>query len=69
MNVNWEAGFAVGVRLEGGAAVLSANRAGLLSLAGILTALAEGQAGDHIHLDEYNSLDDGSAELIIERIE
>ena len=50
-------------------AALSALGTGLLSLAGILTVLAEGQAGDHIHLDEYNSLDDGSAELIIERIE
>lgn len=47
---------------------IAANREGMLSLANILIDLADSQPGDHIHLDEYNSLEEGSAELIIERI-
>ena len=30
---------------------------------------AEGVPGDHIHYDEYNSLEEGSSALIIERVE
>ena len=48
--------------------MISANREGMLSLAKQLTALADGAPGDHIHYDEKNSLEEGSAELIIERI-
>ena len=39
-----------------------------LALAGQFTALAEGVPGDHIHYDEYSSLEEGSVELIVERI-
>ena len=46
----------------------SANKEGLLSLAGQLKALAEGMPGEHIHYDESNSLEKGSLELIIERV-
>ena len=46
--------------------VINANKEGLLSLANILTALShETASGAHIHLDQYNSLEDGSTELII----
>ena len=68
MDMNWCDGFEIGVRVEGGAVVLAANREGLLSLANHLTALAEAPAGSHIHLDEYNSLEAGSAGLILEKI-
>lgn len=67
MVLNWEDGFTVHVRLECGTVVLSANRAGLLSLANHLTALAKEEAGSHIHLDRYNSLEDDSVELILEK--
>jgi hypothetical protein len=40
----------------------------MLSLANHLTALADGMPGDHIHYDENNALEEGSTELIIERI-
>ena len=46
----------------------SANREGLISLANILVDLAKEGPGAHVHLDENNSLEDGSAELIIERV-
>ena len=48
---------------------VSANREGLLSLANILTELAEGAVGDHVHLDVSNALKAGSIQLILERVE
>lgn len=60
-------GFTIRVTAENGDVLISANKEGLLSLAGHLTALAEAAGPGHIHLDEYNALEDGSAELIIER--
>lgn len=68
MVVNWVEGFQISVRTDAESVTISANREGLLSLAAQLTALAEAPAGRHIHLDPYNSLDDGSRELILERI-
>ncbi len=67
MKTEWVDGFEIRVASDGDAVVISANREGLLSLAGQLTALAEGEPGDHIHYDEGNSLEEGSVELIIER--
>lgn len=70
MEIEWVDGFDISVRVEDdGAVVLAANKEGLLSLARIMTTLAEDESrGAHIHLDQYNSLDDGSAEFIIERV-
>ena len=68
MKIEWIDGFEIAVKTENGAAIISANKEGLLSLAAQLTALAEGVPGDHIHYDEYNSLEESSDELIIEKI-
>ena len=68
MKTEWIDGFKIRVSAENGETVISANREGLLSLAKHLITLAEGKDGDHIHYDENNSLEDGSAEMIIERI-
>ena len=38
------------------------------NLAQQFIALAEGMPGDHIHYDEHNSLEEGSSEMIVERI-
>ena len=65
MNIPWEDGACIRFRTERGA-VVSANRAGLLSLAAQLTALAEAPVGSHIHYNENNALESGSAELTIE---
>ena len=67
MDLIWENGFTIEVRVQKGAAVISANREGLLSLSNHLKALAEEAPGSHIHLDELNALEDGSCELILER--
>ena len=66
MDINWHDGFRIGVKSENGEGCISANREGLISLAEQLSALAGAEPGEHIHYDENNSLEDGSAELIIE---
>ena len=68
MIVEWVDGFEIKVVIENNDILISANREGLLSLAKHLTALANGIPGDHIHYDENNSLEEGSVEMIIERI-
>ena len=68
MDIRWQDGFAISAAADAsGAVVISANREGLVSLARILLALAEETPGSHVHLDAFNSLEEGSAELIIER--
>ena len=71
MELNWIDGFTITVRIQpDNAVLLSANKEGLLSLANHMIALAESKTPcDHIHLDQYNSLEDGSTELIIEKVE
>ena len=68
MKVEWADGFKIRVSNDNNEVTISANREGMLSLAKQLTALADGMPGDHIHYDEYDSLEEGSAEMIIERI-
>ena len=67
MDIKWVDGFEIRIGIDGGATLISANREGLLSLAEQLTMLAEHPAGSHIHYDKYNSLEEGSDELIIEK--
>ncbi|MBR2146858.1 MAG: hypothetical protein IJ925_05450 [Muribaculaceae bacterium] len=69
MELNWEDGFSIAVDIQDNAVVVRANRQGLLSLAGHLVTLAQDStAGAHLHLDQYNSLEECSAQLIIEKI-
>ena len=69
MTFNWIDGFTINVAIDGNTVVIKANKEGLLSLANHLKTLAEEPvSGSHFHLDEYNSLEDGSAELIVDRI-
>ncbi len=67
MKIRWEDGFRIRVTVNDSETLISANREGLLSLAKQLRDLAEELPGSHIHYDEYNSLEEGSAELIIEK--
>ena len=67
MEFHWVDGFEIAVTVEDGTAIISANKEGLLSLANHLMTLAEAPSRDHFHLDALNSLDDGSAELIVEK--
>lgn len=69
LRTEWDDGFEIAVRVDDGEVVISANPAGLRSLARHLLVLAQDAtpAGHHLHLDESNSLEDGSAGLIIEK--
>ena len=69
MRIEWEPNASIKVGVQGGEATLSANREGLRSLARIFADLAEEPPGSHIHFDEYNSLEEHSAELIVARLE
>ena len=69
MKIEWIDEFSISVKNGDKEVTISANREGLLSLARHFQALAEGVPGDHIHYDEYNSLEEGSAEMIIEKTE
>ena len=68
MKIEWVDGFEIRAAVRNNSIVISANREGMLSLAKHLTVLADGEPGDHVHYDEYNSLEDGSAEIILERV-
>ena len=68
MKVEWVDGFVIKAVAENGEIVIYANREGMLSLAKQFSALAAGVPGDHIHYDEQNSLEEGSAEMVIERV-
>ena len=68
MDMKWVDGSTISVRIDGNTVVISANKEGLLSLADQLTSMAEERPGCHIHYDEYNSLEVGSAELIVELV-
>lgn len=69
MEFTWEEGFSISVNIDRDTVVISANKAGLLSLANHLRALAQEQPRSHFHLDEYNSLEENSRELIVELVE
>lgn len=68
MNIRWEKSAEISVRIEDDTVVISANREGLLTLADMIGDLSESFSGDHIHLDENNGLNEGSDEVIIEKI-
>ena len=68
MTIPWQDGSSIHVRIDGDTAIISANKEGLLSLAEQLATLAQEEPGAHIHYDEYNSLEEESAGLLIEKI-
>ena len=67
MKMEWKDGARIRAKTVCNQIVISANKEGLLSLQQQLAALAEETPGSHIHYDEYNSLEEGSSELIIEK--
>jgi hypothetical protein len=72
LRMSWEDDFTIQARLEGvQTVVIQANTAGLISLARQLLTLAQNEvpSGYHIHYDESNALEDGSCEVILEKIE
>jgi hypothetical protein len=70
LQMEWEDGSAISVEIANASILIEANRAGLVSLARLLLTLAGERvpAGHHWHLDDSNSLEDGSSDLIIEKM-
>ncbi|MBN9378007.1 MAG: hypothetical protein BGO14_00795 [Chlamydiales bacterium 38-26] len=67
---NWEKNFVIETKYENGAVTIFANKEGLISLANHLLNLAQETIPPnyHLHFDDLNSLEDGSIELIIQKI-
>ncbi|RZK27124.1 MAG: hypothetical protein EOO43_00650, partial [Flavobacterium sp.] len=65
----WEKDFTIETKVVEGEILILANKAGLISLARHLLSLAQESVpeGYHIHFDEYNSLEDGSVEIILQK--
>ncbi|MBC8533590.1 Imm32 family immunity protein [Yeguia hominis] len=63
----WEEGFAIKCSTDGSIVQIEANKEGLISLARHMLELSQENVPEfeHIHLDEYNSLENNSVELII----
>ena len=68
--LNWEGNFTIKVSDINGSVSIEANTEGLVSLANHLLNLSQSSVpiGTHLHLDEYNSLEEGSLDLIIQKI-
>ncbi|WP_412469198.1 hypothetical protein [Pedobacter sp. KLB.chiD] len=66
----WEDGFVIKSKVINDQIMISANQAGLISLAKQLLFLAqiETPPGCHYHLDDHNSLESGSKEIVISKI-
>jgi len=69
MDLKWENGFSITIKIHEESVIISANREGLVSMANHFIALSQEQQDTHIHLDKYNSLEDDSVELIVEKLE
>lgn len=69
LELKWEPGFEIKTGINNDQLIISANKAGLISLAKQMLTLAQDMfpVGYHMHFDEYNSLEEGSIELIIEK--
>jgi hypothetical protein len=66
---HWENDFQINSVLSEKEMTISANKEGLISLAIQLLTLAQDNVapGSHFHYDSYNSLEDGSFDIIIQK--
>lgn len=71
LQLEWEYDFKIKVSNQSDTLKIEANKGGLVSLARHLLLLAQEDVpnGSHIHLDEFNSLEDNSIELILSKKE
>lgn len=66
----WEGDYVIHTQVDSSSCTIRANAAGLISLARHMLTMAQSNvpAGVHFHLDDSNSLEEGSIELIIDRL-
>ena len=69
ISINYVDGFKITCQKDCDAILIKANAEGLNQLANICLTLAQNDApnGSHLHLDEFNFLEEGSLELIISK--
>ena len=67
MKLEWLDGFKLSVNNDNNEIVIKANKEALLSIARQLEVLALEEDGSHIHYDKYNSLEEDSIDVIIEK--
>ncbi|MBQ3611910.1 MAG: hypothetical protein IJA01_06560 [Firmicutes bacterium] len=65
MDIRWEDDFKIEVEIVDDEVIIAANKDGLKSLANICNDLADAVEGNHIHLDEHNSLEENSTSMIL----
>ncbi|OSZ78627.1 hypothetical protein CAP35_10360 [Chitinophagaceae bacterium IBVUCB1] len=65
----WIDGFDIDVVYENEIITISANKEGLLSIANHFLNLAQDSVpnGCHLHFDKYNSLNENSTDLVIQK--
>lgn len=68
MLVEWEPGFEIAVEVADSELLLRANRAGLVSLARHLLALADEDVGSHLHLTAGQEVE-SEFDVVLERFE
>jgi hypothetical protein len=70
IRLEWDEGFEIAVHTSDDGVLISGNPSGLRSLAKLLLTLAQENVPvhHHIHLDDSNALEDGSAVLVLERV-
>jgi len=66
----WTDGFELNVTADSNVVLIKANKEGLISMANHLLNLAQDDIpkNHHMHFDEINSLEEGSMELIIQKV-
>ncbi|GGG05625.1 hypothetical protein GCM10010912_57850 [Paenibacillus albidus] len=70
VELDWEENFSISCSVDQETIKISANQQGLISLAKHLLNIAQCEVPihTHLHFDDYNSLQDGSCDLIIEKV-
>ncbi|ASA23040.1 Imm32 family immunity protein [Paenibacillus donghaensis] len=68
--LEWEDNFYIDCSVDKETVKISANQEGLISLANHLLNLAQGEVplNTHLHFDDHNSLEEGSSQIIIEKV-
>ncbi|MNC44159.1 hypothetical protein D3C76_379190 [compost metagenome] len=66
----WEDNFTILAEKNADSIIIKANKEGLQSLAKHLLTLAQNEVpvDTHLHYDDFNSLEDGSCEIVIQKI-
>ena len=70
LSLIWEKGYELSCLYKDNCIQITANNEGLITLARHLLSLAQNDipSGYHIQLDELNGLNEGSTEIIIEKM-